>query len=284
MSYEYANRDGDQDNFNPYGEFFTSSLPGYIPGGANGFLPHTLADLRKFDLSDRKQHLFNARMKFQIRSDMDLFLSAQWQDNDYQSDFGLNDDSSAQLNAEWSYRLSARGSAYAYYSYQRNKRAMANINDFGFGADANAGGPVFPDSASWRESSDGRHHSGGLGIQYGFDRFTLSSDYSISHSIDEIDYDFAPADALGLLRAAAPAAGNSFPDIRYTEHVVTANIKWHISERTNVRLYHRFEKGSSRDWHHDGLTPLVGRNLFLAAAQQSYDAHLFGIFINHQLR
>ncbi len=72
-------------------------------------------------------------------------------------------------------------------------------------------------------------------------------------------------------------------NLKYTEHIATTNIKWQMHAKIALRLFHRFERNTSRDWHYDGLQPLLGRNLYLATVPQNYDAHVFGVFVQYRL-
>ena len=283
VSYEYAKRGGSDYEFDPYEPFYTSDLPGYVPSLPEGSQPHTLAELRKYDLSGRTQHIFDGRANFLIRDDMDVFVSARWIDNDYDARFGLRSDQSKSANIEWNYQISTRGTVYAFYGYQDHDDAMANANDLNFGSDPSSGGDVFPASAFWSESGAGRSHNVGLGFSVACDRVTVSSDYSFIHSVDEIDYDFASTDALDIALLGSSEPGDSYPDLSFSEHVATTNITWQINHRLRLRMYHRFEHSKTRDWHFNRLQPLVGRNIFLAAIPEDFDVNLFGFFIQYRL-
>ena len=78
VALEHGNRRGSEYRYDPYREFFTASLPGY-PDPARE-LPHTLADLRKYDLSDRKQSSLNARLNLQLAESVDGFVSVRVQE------------------------------------------------------------------------------------------------------------------------------------------------------------------------------------------------------------
>jgi len=283
LSYEYADRGGSAYDYNPYEPFYTSSLPGYASDSANGSRPHTLADLRKFDLSDRKQHLFKGRVNFLIRDDMDVVVSGQWSDEDYKSDFGLRDGETKSVNAEWSWQPSMRGGMYAYYSFHRNETHMANANDLRIGTDPAAGGDVFPASAFWSEFSAGRSHVLGLGVNYAWDRVALSSDYAYVYSRDEFDYRFTSEDAYEDRNIRAADAGDGFPDLKYGEQVATTELTWTVNRKLDLRFYHRYEWSKTRNWHFEGLQPLIGRNLFLAAVPEDYTVNLLGVFLRYRL-
>ena len=54
-SLEYGDRTGGSYNYDPYTQFYSESLPGYVP--ANGIAPtaFTVDAMRKYDMSDRKE-------------------------------------------------------------------------------------------------------------------------------------------------------------------------------------------------------------------------------------
>ncbi len=77
----YLSEDRDADNYepNPYSEYYTRSLPDFILSAR----PFTLDEMRKFDVGDVDREKFEGRMNVLIRDDMDLMLSAQYENKDY---------------------------------------------------------------------------------------------------------------------------------------------------------------------------------------------------------
>ena len=282
FSYEYADRDGSTYDPFPYDPFYSSSLPGYVPALPEGTPARVLDDLRKFDLSDRRQQVLNARVNVLIDDDMDLNVSGKWADNDYGTRYGRTEDDDLSLNMEWNYHPSPDFSAYVFYSFQRKRMDMANINETGFTVDGSAGGETFGLEGAWSQTSDETNHMIGLGFDYRFnERFSLASNYSYNWYRGEVDYDFASEAAFPFSPTpiTAEAAGNAFPDLRYRLHTLETSFRWKLNKGTSVRLFHRFEKGDIRDWHFQDLEPLQGQALFLASTPQDYETNIFGVLL-----
>ncbi|KFI21583.1 hypothetical protein HW44_14230 [Nitrosococcus oceani] len=283
FSYEFSDRTDSPYRFDPYTSFFTNSLPGFSSRLPAGTTPFTLADLRKFDLSDRKQHLFCGLANVLLREDMDLSLSFARVDNDFDARFGLLQDESNTVNLEWNYQPSAQLSTYVFGSYQTKTNAMANINDAGFSTDPNAGGATFPLRAAWQENVDETNSALGFGFYYQFDRFIFDGNYSFNWSRSEVDYEAVSNLALANPELALDTIGNSFPDLRYTRHILETNLRWNISKNLALRLLHRYERGTIRDWHFEGLNPLINNHLFLMATPNDFEVNVIGLLIQYRI-
>jgi hypothetical protein len=100
LSYQYADRRGDEYNSNPYEPFFTSSLPEFTEPFPDGRLPHTLSALRKFDLASRAAQSLDAKINIIIGDRMDLMLSGRYEQEDFAAEFGLQDSETIKANLE----------------------------------------------------------------------------------------------------------------------------------------------------------------------------------------
>ncbi len=187
ISYLSEDRDVDKYESNPYSEFYTSSLPGYMPPGS-GLAAFTLEELRKFDVGDRDLDKFEARINFLIRDDMDLMLSAQLEDKDYGGAYGLQERESKTMNMEWNYQPTATLNTYLFFSRQWFEDEMSNINDAASSPDPNAGGSTYPLTGSWTESSDETSDQVGAGIYYTGEKFSFEASYTSIDSETAIDW------------------------------------------------------------------------------------------------
>lgn len=284
LSYEYAVRDGSDYNYNPYVPFYTASLPGFRSSLPDGVTPHTLADLRKYDLSDRYQNQVKAQANFLLRDDLDLLASVNWTDNDYDVRYGLQNARTLSANLEGNYQPSSRLNAYAFYSFQKQESQLSNINDIGFSADPNAGGSRFPYAAAWQESVDDINHLIGLGFRYQFNPFDIDIRYSYNWADTHVDYDAASNLAFANPDVGNQATNNSFPVINFDRHILETNLRWNLRKDISMRFYHRYEHNTIQDWHYDGLTPLIGNHLFLNAIPENYGEHVFGVFVQYRVQ
>jgi MtrB/PioB family decaheme-associated outer membrane protein len=286
LSYERARRSGDNYAFDPNRLFYSDT--------ALINAPATLAELRKYDVADRNQQIVNARVNFAVAKDMDLALSGRYRDDDYGAAYGRLGERVRAFNLEWNWQPSPGASAYAYYGFERRRNRMALISDdpagwgtgtAGWGTgNPNAGGAAYPLSNRWDEGSRDDAHMLGVGLRYAFSHAVLiESGYTYLYAPYRTRYSFASPGAIVGGAAAAATAGDGMPDILFRQQAFETSLKFALSKTTALRVYHRYERASFRDWHYDGL-PLVfadGAGVFLGAGPQNYTAHLFGVFFQY---
>jgi MtrB/PioB family decaheme-associated outer membrane protein len=281
LSYEYSDRTGSKYQPNPYTAFFTSSLPGYKAAFPEGPIPHTLAELRKFDLSDRQQDKVTIKTNFLLGETVDLVFTANLSRIDYDASYGLQDRDTNNFNIEWNYQPSPLLNAFAFYSHENSSSIMRSINDAGASGNASAGGATYPLKGVWLEANDGNAHYTGAGFRINAARMSLESSYTYSSSVDST---FLLASSLDAL--ANPEFGalqSSLPDMDYRLHALETSVNWYPSSRFGLRLFHRYEQSTTTDWHYQNLQPLITRHLFLNAQPQNYSAHLIGVFLQYRL-
>ena len=273
LSYEQAKRTGDGYDFNPNSVYYGAGVIG---------APATLAELRKYDIADRRQQIVNARVNFLVARDMDFAASARYVDNDYGAAYGRLDEEIAGLNLEWNWQPRPGASTYAYYGFQRVRNRMASISDDALAGSPNAGGPVYPLANRWEEESRDDAHTVGLGFRYAFPRATLESAYAWHHAPSRVSYGYASPGALAGGAAAAAEAGAGMPDMLFRQQTLETSLRISLGKDTALRLFHRYEHVRIEDWHYDGL-PLVlgGEAVFLGAGPRNYSAHLIGVFYQY---
>jgi len=284
LSYQYSTRDGSDYDYNPYLPFYTDSLPGFRSSLPDGVTPHTLADLRKYDLSDRQRNQIKVQANFLPRDDLDLIASVNWTDSDYDVHYGLQNARTLSANLEGNYQPSSRLNAYAFYSFQKQESQLSNINDIGISADPNAGGRRFPYAAAWTESVDDISHLIGLGFRYRFDPFDVDIRYSYNWADTDVDYEAASNLAFANPTTSNQPIDGRFPVINFDRHILETNLRWNLRQDISMRFYHRYEHNSIQDWHYDGLSPLIGNHLFLNAIPENYGEHVFGFFVQYRVQ
>jgi len=277
ISYLSEDRDVDQYVSDPYSEYYTSSLPGYVPPGS-GVPAFTLAEMRKFDISDRELDKFEARINFLIRDDMDLMLSAQYEDQDYGGSYGLLDREFKTINMEWNYQPSATTNMYLFYSKQWFDDEMANIANAASTPDANAGGTTYPLSGRWSESTDETSDQIGAGIFYTGETFGFEASFTSIDTDTGIDYGFASVDAAASTPIETGLFGE-FSDISFQSRVFESSLTWQYPKDWQFRLYYRYERGEIRDWAFNGLSALESDNLFIQAIPDDYSVSTVGLFL-----
>lgn len=282
VSYEYADRSGSAYNYDPYEQFYVAPLPaGYV---------HTLADLRKFDLADRRQHIINARFNYMLRSDMDAFVSLQHKLSQYKAEYGrIGDDKTDSMNLEWNYNPSPNGVLFAFYSLQKSRMGQANINDSGAGVDPAAGGVNYPLSNAWSAAFRDTNHTLGAGFRAVFGKYHLESRYNYAWMKGKTSYGYATIAGAtvgsgGNETLTAAQADNAFADQIFRQHVLETSLEWPLNPRTSMRLFQRFEKRRTDDWHYEGIDQrLIGQRLYLGVAPENAIASVIGVFLQYRM-
>ncbi len=277
LSYEHARRTGGDYNYDPNAAFYAPS--------ASLDTPATLAQLRKYDLADREQRALNARVNFLLRSDMDLAVAGKVQSNEYGAAYGRLDERKYAFNLEWNWQPRPSASAYAHYGLERARNRMASINDDPAGylsGDPNAGGAVYPLANRWDEESHDDTHTVGLGFRYAFGGAVLEAGYTYLYSPYRTRYSFASSGAIAGGAAAALAAGEGMPDMRFRQNTLEASLRFALDRNSALRFYYRYDRAAFEDWHYDGLPLVLGSEaVFLGAGPRSYSASLVGLLYQY---
>lgn len=284
LSYQYGDRRGSAYNYDPYTQFFTASLPGY--SNPDGEFPFTLADLRKYDLADRKQNLVNARLNMILHEDLNGFVSMQYNSNSYPASYGRVDhQDQTSFNVELNYQPTALVNAYVFYSYQYSKLMQANITDQMIpGSSPNAGGANYPLGNAWTVSSKDRNSVFGLGLQYDLTRFKIDIKYMFSDARSRISYQ-ENSNGATTIPLTPDQIGTGFPDLTYRQHFAEADLIFPLRAKLASRFFYRYENTRIHDWHYDGLSNdlLQQQRLYLDPGPQNYHANVLGVFIQYQL-
>jgi hypothetical protein len=276
---------------------------------------------RKYDQADRDQNVFNARLNYQARDDLDLGLVVQMKDAKYpNSQYGLDSDKQDSVSLEMNFQPVSGSNLYATYGYQRGSKSMklnsgvagvnactlANVATFGYSAcsDTTTGlDGTRPNTSAWSMNSDDRNNVIGLGFQTKVGNLQFGVDYTYSSSATEIGYSFgttafanasaaatpaAAATAQATQDAAALLAGSALPSMTFVQQTLNFNVLIPVSRRLSVRLYDRVELGGVTDWHYDGVIHNAITNYDLGAAQldsgpAGYRANVIGFFLQYKL-
>jgi hypothetical protein len=280
-SYEFAHLTGSDYTSNPYTPYYSTSLPGYLPQFSGGDMPFTLSDLRKFDVGNRTEHTAHVQTNFIVSPKADLQFSGDLHEDGYEAQYGLRNSDEVDLNAAFAYQLSLTTTFNAFYSFQFQNRAMANINPLGNGTDGSAGGPVYLLSGAWYEKDRDLDHTMGATLHKNFGDVTLDLNYTYTVTNSVLRYAYATTGA--FFDSLTPAqAGMEFPNIDFRYHVLEGNLRWQYSDSTALRLYYRFDYQDLQDFHYTGLTPGVFSNdIFLGVVPENYTAQAVGLFVQY---
>ena len=284
LSYEYGDRRGSAYNYDPYQQFFTASLPGYP--NPERELPHTLADLRKYDLADRRQDVVNARLNMQLREDLDGFVSLRYKDNSYPASYGvIGRQPQTSINFELNYQPAALMNAYAFCSRELSRLKQANIKDRSVpGTSPSAGSIDFPLANAWSVESKDRNDTFGFGARYDFTRFRVDLRYTFANARSPIAYQ-GNSPGVSAAPLAADELSGAFPDLTYRQHLAEANLIFPVKAGLAVRIFYRYENTRILDWHYTGLADnlLQGQVLYMDPGPANYRANVVGVFIQYRL-
>ena len=315
LSYEYDQKRGS--GYNP--------LTPYLPYGGESFFnlaatPASAANttnlanavvarastLRKLDVSDRNQNIFNGRLNYAVREDMDFGVSYQWKEADYpeSNTLGRDNTKSQTLNFDLNYQPSAGQTMYGFYSRQNSSMNQKNNQNGAQTIVAGSLGPAFvcnlgvstpwgvitadnaqsicgdpshnisfdPLKAYSVESKD-TNDVLGLGFRQAFAKNTLDVNFVYSHSRTKIGYNYVDPVAAGETTAVAAnavgLAGSGMSDITFSTYKLNGSYLIPIDKKMSVRLAASQEYGKSVDWRHpDNLQ----QNLVLGVGTVQMDA------------
>ena len=273
----------------------------------------SLAELRQFDLADRKQKIINARVNAAIGEVGDVSASVRFTDNDYDARFGLDFDRSGDANIEFAYQPSPKLSVTAYASIEARQQQMRSINAVGFRAPVDflnpttidnfdpqafeAGFPVFPPAFppfffptdavfpfenEWQMKAEAYTWSLGFDIEMQlWERLTLDLHATYLHSNEQRDYEFASDSALtaGLV---GDEVGTDFPDLQNTDRVFEGSLLYEASEAWAVRLFFRYQYSTFDNYQLRGLEPRIGHLLTLGHTDKDFTASVFGATVRYR--
>jgi len=271
---------------------------------------------RKYDQADRDQNIFNARLNFQAREDLDLGVTFQTKDIKYPDSFyGMDKDKQDSLSLELNYQPSSGKNLYAFYSYQQGQKSMKMnsgvaaitgaplINTCTLQAIQAAGnyspcsdnvngvGGTRPQESSWNMETKDQNDVLGLGFQSTFKNMQFGIEYTYSNSSTAINYNYGNK-AFSNLQAtqtlAAAIAGSALPNMTFVTQTLNFNLLIPVSKKLSVRLYDRCEVGQVKDWHYDSvitgaMANYDGGTMLLDGGAQNYHANVIGVFIQYKL-
>jgi hypothetical protein len=286
MEGQYASRDGNGYNPDPYEQFYSSILPGATPSSPLGFTPHTLGSMRKRDVADLRRTKLESRLNLMINDRTDGFLSVQYQKDRYpDSSAGLTGERVTAANAEVNFTPGASFAYYAFASWQQRKTSQANVNDAGpgLGPDASPDGPTYPLANAWSVNSEDEDKTLGAGVTRSVGPVDLRFNLSYVDTSTAIDYAYASPGALASPQLGA-SAGSAFPDLTFKRAIAQLDARWPLTQQSSMRFYYRYEHGRVHDWHFDGLTNVMNRVMLLGLVPENWDTHTVGVFFQWQLQ
>jgi hypothetical protein len=298
MSYEYARRRGDHYNYDPYRQFFSDSLPGFVVDPVNGSPAFTVADMRKYDLSDRNESKARAIITYPFGDTTTVTTTLYGNRDQYSTLIGRQNTRTTGASLQWDWQPEPRTTASAYLGIETSRMGISNVGDAdaadngnGLGKlgqnNPNLGGPLYPFANQWWQADRERNANAGFTFthDFGFTRMDLS--YNYSGSTSHINYTYASIGALAYRGPGALAgAGNGFPDNTYRSNVVDLGFNVDFNRRLGMRLFGRYETGSFTDWHYLGFDRGLSYDHKIytdTGPQQRYSVSMLGVMFNVKL-
>ncbi len=266
---------------------------------------------RKYDQADRDQKIYNARVNYMARDDLDLGATFQAKDITYPNSFyGLEKDFQNSLTVDLNFQPSLGQSLYGFVSFQQSRKAMnlnsgvasatntacsaANLTLYGYAAcsdNINGNNGARPLSSAWSSDNHDRNNVLGLGYQGEYGTIRFGVDYTYSSSSTVISYTYgatALSNVAATQTAAALLAGSALPSMTFVQQTLNFNVLLPISKKLSMRLFDRYESGRVVDWHYDNVITGAVANydsgtLLLDSGPQNYHNNVIGVLFQFKL-
>jgi hypothetical protein len=266
---------------------------------------------RKYDQADRDQQIFNTRVNYMAREDLDMGATFQAKNINYPNSFyGLEKDIQNSLTLDLNFQPATGQSFYSFYSFQQSRKAMnlnsgvasatntacnaANLAQYGYAAcsdNINGTNGARPLTSAWSSENHDRNNVLGLGYQGEFGKIRFGIDYTYSNSSTNISYTYgstALSNVAATQAAAALLAGSALPSMTFIQQTLNFNVLFPINKKLSMRMFDRYETGKVQDWHYDGVITGAVANydsgtLLLDSGPQNYHNNVVGVLFQFKL-
>ncbi|TCV92316.1 putative beta-barrel porin MtrB/PioB [Luteibacter rhizovicinus] len=292
-SYEYASRTGDHYNYDPYKQFFSESLAGFVDP-VTGIAAHTVDDMRKYDLSDRTENKARLILTYPWGDSTTLSATFYGSRDRYDTQIGRQNTSTTGATLQWDWQPTPATTMNVYLGAEGTRLGISNVadNESLIGSNIgqtnpSLGGPLYPYANQWWEFDRERNSNAGLSFSHDFGRVRADVSYNYSGSFGHVGYNYASLAALAYHGPnAAAAAGDSFPDNSYRSNSVDLGLSFRFTNQLGMRLFGRYETGSFTDFHYAGFDNTLDydhRVYTDKGPQRHYSASLVGAMLNVKL-
>lgn len=297
LSWEFAKRDGDKYNYDPYVQFFSESLPGFVDP-AIGLPAHTVADMRKYDLSNRTESKARAIVTYPWGDSATLSATFYGNRDRYDALIGRQNTQTTGTTVQWDWQPTPATTMNVYLGAESSRMGISNVNDAD-GPDngkalgtigqtnPNLGGPLYPYANQWWEFDRESNRNAGLSFSHDFGRARADVSYNYTGSLGHVGYTYATIGALAYRDAAGvAAAGAGFPDNKYRTNTLDLGLSFRVNRNVGVRLYGRYEAGAFSDWHYAGLDNTLSYDHRIytdKGGQLHYNVSLVGVMLTLKL-
>lgn len=296
LSWEYADRTGDHYNYDPYEQFFSDTLPGYV-WDANGIYAYTTDAMRKYDLGDRKESKARLILTWPVGDSATVSTTFHGTRDQYGPDVGRQSNTSTGFTASWDWQPSPATSFNANLGVESTRLKFANVADDEALIDASPtqddptlGGALYPWANYWWDIDRERDYNAGISFAHDFGRVRLDASYNWLWSVSKLDYERNSDGSLTYPQDAAllapPGSVGVFPDNHYRTGTLDLGLNFAVTRMVGVRLFGRYQRGSFQDWHYAGFEQslVIGNKVYTdMGPQRHYSASLVGVMLNMKL-
>jgi len=221
--------------------------------------------LRKYNLADRDRDSAGVLLNYAPTDKIDIGLSADLVRDDYDdSELGLSDADSGNVNVSVGYYPTANVQFNAFYSYDQ-------IESRQHGSDPGAAPTPL---LLYQIDFDDEVHTVGLGANLArlWRRWDLGVNYT--YSIGESDILHTDLNPVGV--------GVAYPTLSNEMHRLELTAQTDLSKATHLKVSAIYESLTSEDWAVDGVSAYPDNNLLtLGNESEDYDVFAFVVAVQH---
>jgi hypothetical protein len=165
-----------------------------------------------------------------------------------------------------------------------NTTQVTSTNWEGACSTASSTSPLYPTSRTWDLSSEDRNKAAGIGMRYMIGTVRLDLNYGYVSGVTSIRYSYNAA-GLAITPTQAAIIGDGWSDLEYKQHSVDLSVLVPVTKAVSTRFIGRYEKGTIRDWHYDGVSsnPMPATNaVYLDSGPEDYKAYFLGALMRVQ--
>ncbi len=283
LNYTFLDRSGGSYNPDPYEFLYTRDLPGFVVP-PNGLAPHTVDDMRKYDLSDRTQHKIDVMASFTLSPTTNLYTSLRAERNSYDALIGRRAYDTLAGTVQFEWQPDAVTTLNAWYGLDRSSLDLNQVNDIPTGRGSAAlGGPTYPLDYRWWMTDSQRNHNAGLGLHRQFERVSFDLDWNYIYTQGTTRW--SAISAIANPAAATAGLDGRFPHMTWRINSVRAQMSVPFTERFGLRAFATYEKGRAFDWHYAGFEEQrnVGNMIYTDGGPADYSASLVGVLLELKL-
>lgn len=270
--------------------------------------------MQKTDQADRDQNIFNARLNYLAREDLDIGAMVQVKQASYPGNSlaGVQKDSLNTYNIDASYQPSAGMQLTAFYTRQDGK--TRTVENYGFvagqttalqhhGNICNGGVALVAATVTAAQlncllgSNNLRNPAAdvtmdtsstndilGLGYQQAIGKMTLGIDYTYAQSKSHITHAFGAAALTAAQVGLAGTLTGAYPDMATQQNSLAFNLLIPIDKQMSARLMYSYEDFKVKDWHYDYLQAnnALG-TLYNDLGPQNYRVNSIGVMVNIEM-